>query len=658
MNDVPLRMLLIDEDVGLYDRLRSALAQIEGRRFHLEKEGPLKKSIGTLARQEHEIYFVVPNSSQDEAATILGKASANAWLKPIIFLVEHASPQTRSQFLRAGAAGCLPLNQLNPPLLEYAIDYGLEFARSRRLRHETDAEAQKLALVASRTENIVIITDPQGRVEWTNHAFTRITEYTLDEVRGTTPGSLLQGPDTDEATVAHMRERLSRGEGFKAEIINYSKSGRKYWLQIEVQPFYKDDGELAGFTAIESDISERKRTEEVLLLRDRAMGAAAEGIVISDPTQPGNPLIYVNDGFERLTGYRRDEVLGRNCRFLQGQGTDPVVLEQIRESILERRDCLVELLNYRKDGTPFWNRLSIAPLQDTQGKLTHFVGVQSDITARKLAEERLAAANAEILASNNRMKRELEAAATVQQALLPTLLPRLEGFEFAWLFKPSTELAGDQLNVIQLDDARVALYLLDVSGHGVASALMAVAANLLLSRRPGSPSPISGELTGGPVPTVTSPADAAMLLNHQFPREKNAGQYLTLVYGVLNVKSGEFQYAAAGHPGPVVVRKDAPPIELDEATGLPIGLFPTSYEERSVQLCPGDRIYLYSDGITEAMNATGDEFGIQRLLSRLRELQALPLDQSLSALMESLEQWRGQGGMDDDVSVVALEWGK
>jgi PAS domain S-box-containing protein len=620
--------------------------------------GSLHEAIGLLSRQEHAIYFVALNGSQDEAATILLKASANAWLKPIIFLVEHASPETCSQLLRAGAAGCLPLDQLNPLLLEYAIDHGLEFARSRSLRHESEAEAKKLALVASRTENIVIITDPQGRIEWVNEAFTRITEYTLDEVCGATPGSLLQGPDTDEATVAYMRERLGQGEGFKVEVVNYSKSGRKYWVQMEVQPFFKGSGELAGFTAIESDITGRKEAEQELRLRDRAMGAAAEGIVISDPSQPDNPLIYVNDGFERLTGYRRDEVLGRNCRFLQGEGTDPAVLEQIRESIRERRDCLVELLNYRKDGTPFWNRLSIAPLQDAQGRLTHFVGVQSDITARKLAEERLAAANAKILASNERMKRELEAAAVVQQALLPTLPPRIEGVECAWLFKPSAELAGDQLNVIQLDDAQVALYLLDVSGHGVASSLMAVAANLLLSRSLDNPSPKSSEPPGSPVPAVTSPADIAMLLNRQFPREKNAGQYLTLVYGVLNAKSGEFRYAAAGHPGPVIVRKDAPPIVLEEATGLPIGLFPTSYEERSVQLCPGDRIYLYSDGITEAMNAAGDEFGTQRLLSQLGELQGLPLNPSLNALMEIVEEWRCQECLRDDVSVVAMEWKK
>jgi PAS domain S-box-containing protein len=362
--------LRIGEEETLYDRLRDILAQIEGRRFHLEGVGLLKESIDTLARQEHEVYFVAPNSGHDEAVTILHKASANAWFKPIIFLVGHASPEIRLQFLGAGAAACLPLDQLNPLLLQYAIEQGLEFARAMRLRYESEAEAKKLALVASRTDNIVIITDPKGRIEWVNDAFTRITEYRLDEVRGYTPGSFLQGPDTDEATVTYMREQLSRGLGLRVELINYNKTGRKYWLQIEVQPFYKDSGELAGFTAIESDITERKRTEEGLRLRDRAMGAAAEGIVISDPTQSGNPLIYVNDGFARLTGYSREEVLGRNCRFLQGPGTDLAVLEQIRASIRECRDCLVELLNYRKDGMPFWNRLSIIPLRDVQGRLS------------------------------------------------------------------------------------------------------------------------------------------------------------------------------------------------------------------------------------------------------------------------------------------------
>jgi PAS domain S-box-containing protein len=413
---------------------------------------------------------------------------------------------------------------------------------------------------------------------------------------------------------------------------------------------------LESFEELEAHLARLKGEE--LQLRDRAMGAAAEGIVISDPNQPDNPLIYVNDGFERLTGYSRQEVLGRNCRFLQGHGTDPTALEQIREGIRERRDCLVELLNYRKDGTPFWNRLSITPLRDANGRLTHFVGVQSDVTARKLAEERLAAANTEILASNNRMKRDLEAAAKVQQALLPTTLPRIEGLEFAWLFKPTAELAGDQLNIMRLDETNIALYLLDVSGHGVSSSLMAVAASLLLSRRRDISTPGSGEPVEPPTFPLASPADAALALNQQFIRERTAPQYLTLVYGMLNVVSGEFRYVAAGHPGPVLVRKDTAPLALQAPTGLPIGLFTASYEEYTVSLCRGDRVYLYSDGITEAMNASEEQFGVQRLISRLDEVRALPLEESLNALLKSVEGWRCHDCLRDDVSLVALEWEK
>jgi sigma-B regulation protein RsbU (phosphoserine phosphatase) len=393
---------------------------------------------------------------------------------------------------------------------------------------------------------------------------------------------------------------------------------------------------------------------EELLLRDRAMAAAAEGIVISDPHQPDNPLIYVNDGFERLTGYSRKEVLGRNCRFLQGPGSDPTALAQIRECIRERRDCLVELLNYRKDGTPFWNRLSITPLWDAQGRLTHFVGVQSDITARKLAEERLAAANAEIRASNDRMKRDLEAAAKVQQALLPKSLPRMEGIEFAWLFKPTAELAGDQLNIMQRGDSHVALYVLDVSGHGAPSALMAVAAGLLLSRWLGRPTSGSSELS----PDQTSPAAIAMLMNQEFPRENIAAHYLTLVYGLLNTNSGEFRYVAAGHPGPVLIRDKTPPTALEAPTGIPVGFFPTTYEERSLSLRPGDRLYIYSDGLVEAVNPSGEEYGTSRALSQLDKFRAFPLEESLQALWQSIVEWQCDDQSRDDVSLVALEWKK
>ena len=117
------------------------------------------------------------------------------------------------------------------------------------------------------------------------------------------------------------------------------------------------------------------------------MQAVSQGIIITDPNKPDNPIVYGNPGFLQLTGYESGEIIGRNCRFLQGEGTDKAVVARIRDAIREGRFCKEELRNYRKDGTPFWIELSLAPVTDDYGKLTHFVGVQTDVTQRRSLED-------------------------------------------------------------------------------------------------------------------------------------------------------------------------------------------------------------------------------------------------------------------------------
>ncbi|MEG4323492.1 MULTISPECIES: PAS domain S-box protein [unclassified Microcoleus] len=148
------------------------------------------------------------------------------------------------------------------------------------------------------------------------------------------------------------------------------------------------EGEMA-YLATLRDVTDRKRAEEMLWLYDRAMAATSTGVTISDATNPEHPIIYCNPAFESMTGYRREEILGKNCRFLQGSDTDSAALEIIRQALKTETGCQVILKNYRKDGTIFWNYFSISPVRDKTGKLTHFIGVQRDITDRKQAEEAL-----------------------------------------------------------------------------------------------------------------------------------------------------------------------------------------------------------------------------------------------------------------------------
>lgn len=136
---------------------------------------------------------------------------------------------------------------------------------------------------------------------------------------------------------------------------------------------------------LREEIRKRAAVQETLELHDRAIEAIEEGIVITD-TRADNAITFVNAGFERLTGYNREEVLGKNCRILQGKDTDPATRKALREAVKKGNSISVEILNYRKDGTPFWNYLSLAPVRNTQGELTHYVGVLRNITERKSIE--------------------------------------------------------------------------------------------------------------------------------------------------------------------------------------------------------------------------------------------------------------------------------
>ncbi|MBF0391277.1 MAG: PAS domain S-box protein [Alphaproteobacteria bacterium] len=152
-------------------------------------------------------------------------------------------------------------------------------------------------------------------------------------------------------------------------------------------------------------VARRARDEEALALSDRALATVSNGVIICDATQPDCPLIYVNPAFERTTGYQADEVLGHNPRFLHGPDTAQDGLALIQAALSGGDEVDSVLRNYRKDGTPFWNELSIGPVRDAAGKVTHYVGVQRDITERIAAEGRLRASLAELARTHDDLER-------------------------------------------------------------------------------------------------------------------------------------------------------------------------------------------------------------------------------------------------------------
>jgi sigma-B regulation protein RsbU (phosphoserine phosphatase) len=275
---------------------------------------------------------------------------------------------------------------------------------------------------------------------------------------------------------------------------------------------------------------------------------------------------------------------------------------------------------------------------------------------RNLAERNreLEQTNARLAEVNGRMSRDLKAAAKIQETFLPREVPRVPDTEFAWIYRPCDELGGDGLNVIPLGDGKVGLYILDVSGHGVASALLSVTLSRLLSP-PSEPSSIlirDGDV--GDRFDITPPGEVAARLNRLFPFDSATGQFATLVYGILNAPTGEFRYVSAGHPGPVHLPFSADPVFL-ESEGFPIGMGDNAYEERSVRLGTGDRLYLYSDGVSEAMDSAGEPFGNARLLEAICQGRSELLQDGVATLHGKIARWHGSERPQDDISILAVE---
>ena len=288
--------------------------------------------------------------------------------------------------------------------------------------------------------------------------------------------------------------------------------------------------------------------------------------------------------------------------------------------------------------------------------------IQTQISLKRAVEQvrqlerRLAERNTDLEEANSRMSRDLRAAARIQESLLPRSSPDVPGLGFSWAFRPCDELAGDGLSAIKLDDHRVGIYVLDVSGHGVASSLMSVSVGRVLT----PPSDASSILIkGGDGPDRLEPlppSEVAAKLNRMFPFEVSTEQYFTFVYGVLNASTGEFCYTLAGHPGPILLPAEGKP-QILPGRGYPIGLAdgPKPYNEWSLRLNPGDRVYLYSDGIPEAISPEGVPFGNERMLEKIEAGRREPLCGVVNDLVAEIESWSGASQVRDDLSILAVE---
>ena len=255
-------------------------------------------------------------------------------------------------------------------------------------RKERERDLQRIKQAVESAGHAIYITDPDGVIEYVNPAFEEMTGFSEAEIVGETPRVLDSG-EMQEGYFERLWETVLSGDVYKEEVINRRKNGETYVAMQTIAPV-TDGDEVHAFVAIQDDITDRKERKRTLTRREQAINEAPVGIVITDPNRPDNPMVYVNDAFVAMTGYPREESVGRNCRFLQGDNTDPETVARIRKAIDAAEPVAVEIRNYRRDGTEFWNHLEIAPVTNDAGEVVNYVGFQQDVTDRKQRQEQIA----------------------------------------------------------------------------------------------------------------------------------------------------------------------------------------------------------------------------------------------------------------------------
>jgi sigma-B regulation protein RsbU (phosphoserine phosphatase) len=281
------------------------------------------------------------------------------------------------------------------------------------------------------------------------------------------------------------------------------------------------------------------------------------------------------------------------------------------------------------------------------------------VLARVQTQLQLKRSRQALASAHLRMKKDLEAAARIQASLLPSeQVVEIAGSTIAWRYVPCDELAGDTLGIVRLDEQTVGVYVVDVSGHGVPSALLSVSLSRVLTSEPTS-SVLWTNDPGSDVPRIASPLEVMNELSKRFPYDMQTGQYFTMVYAVVDLESRTLTYASAGHE-PMIVVGVGRETEFGRSTGQPVALVPAMlmksvYEERTIEMGPGDRVYLYSDGIPEARDADGEQWGNERLAAKLTGLLGTGLDDGLPDILETVRQFQGGPHFDDDVSILGVE---
>lgn len=372
------------------------------------------------------------------------------------------------------------------------------------------------------------------------------------------------------------------------------------------------------------------QSEQLRLLA--AVAAHTDNAVII--TDAEGKAVWVNRGFEKLTGYTLEDVRGRvPGKLLQGPETDPNTVARIREKLRKKEPFVEEILNYSRDGRPYWLRLYITPLTDELNRVTHFMAIELDITEDKKRIQQLEA-----------QLRDIQEARAYAERIFKRFLLPVEGlqetFQDAQVWNAPLAGVGGDFYFYAPQEGGMFIALGDSTGHGAAAALISVYALTSLwraSRQPvGNLPSLYQELLEGVVLSMGEGSEGFELALLKYDQATMRLEYLGARRPLWIFRQGQLHQVRGSRS------------DISSHTSS----IPTL---QAVYLQPGDRLYLFSDGLTDQLNPEGKKFSSSRLARFLEVNQYLNLSEQLTLLQEAITQWRAQAPQTDDILFLALE---
>jgi sigma-B regulation protein RsbU (phosphoserine phosphatase) len=659
-----IRILLIEDNPDDVFYVQMVLRKIDGTYFQLEPRETL--AAGLLRLKEGDIDLVLldltlPDSvGLDTFRTVKSQCGGT----PVIVLSGIDDETVAVNAVHAGAEDYMVKGRVDHQLLTRTIIYAIERNESRKALLKAE---EKYRAIFENSVSGIFQTTPDGRYLNVNPALTRIYGYDTPEdlISGLTDIArrLYVDPNRRSEFIRHMQEE-GVVQNFESQI--YRKDGAIIWISESARAVRNAEGDILFYEGMVEDISARKEAEEKLRLSENRFrsvwDSTFDGMRLTDEL---GVIVAVNPSFCRTVGLKPDDLIGKPFHSIYSDARDhnELMARYLERFNNRRTEAQVERKVAFRTGKTVDLELSNSFIESSEGRIL-LLSVFRDITIRKQAEERerqanleLARSQAELRKKNEIMEEEINMAREIQQAMLPQQYPNFPPgvppdqslLRFSHRYLPTGQVGGDFFNVLPLSEKKAGLFICDVMGHGVRSALVTAMVRALVEElRPIALNP------GLLLTRINSDLRAILQL-------AGTPLFTTAFYLVVDLNKREMLFANAGHPKPFYIHKDTGEIEtLKNADGRSypaLGLFPDStYPTNHHSIRAGDAVMLFTDGIYEVEGKDNQQFSQSMLVEVLRK--HLNLDhcgELFDAILTDVQEFTATNSFADDVCLVGME---